>query len=56
MKTIIRKGVKKTPAINTRNNQRKTINEKFIYEVNYTLEDLENNGFGYRPLFWFKEE
>tara|TARA_B110000444_G_C18508157_1_gene441034 strand:- start:297 stop:467 length:171 start_codon:yes stop_codon:yes gene_type:complete len=56
VKRIIRKGVKKTPTIKTKNNQRKNINEKSIYELTYTLEDLENDGFGYHPLFWLREE
>jgi len=51
MKTIIRKGVKKH-LLSALKIIKELVNyEKSLYETTFTVEDLENDGFGYRPLF-----
>ena len=53
MKTIIRKGVKEDLPSVLELIKELANYEKSLDEVTITLEDLENDGFGDRPWFWF---
>ena len=53
MKTIIRKGVKEDLPSALELIKELANYEKSLDEVTITLEDLENDGFGDRPWFWF---
>ena len=53
MKTTIRKGVKEDLPSVLELIKELADYEKSLKEVTITLEDLENDGFGDRPWFWF---
>ncbi len=53
MKTTIRKGVKEDLPSVLELIKELANYEKSLEEVTITLDDLENDGFGDRPWFWF---
>ena len=53
MKTTIRKGIKKDLPSVLRLIKELADYENSLEEVTITLEDLENDGFGNHPWYWF---